>query len=195
MAVGNGMTPRAGQCLVSRHSSALSRDIVPISGRRGGAMSLAQLVSPRSGPRDGPRRRCPATTGSLPDGSTSSADASMPMGKRGCSRGLAGPVAALGGHRSSSRTRSSSCERRSPTRASTRAHTRSRSTWHGVTARLRSLRSRGSGGSSLGGGSSPPAPEAAAELVRPVLCRDAQRALAGRHRPRCASPVGARSRS
>ena len=59
------------------------------------------------------------------------------------------------------------------------------STWRVGTVRPRSSpRSRRSGGSCPGGGSSPRATEAAAELVRAVRSRDAERTLAGRHHPR-----------
>ena len=56
------------QCLVSRHSSALSRDMVPTSGERGGRCLLLSWWSRRSGSKGARRLKCPATTGSLPGG-------------------------------------------------------------------------------------------------------------------------------
>src|SRR6266566_4539601 len=69
------------ECLSSRHSSALSRDIVPTSGGRGRGCRSRGWWSRRSGSKEERRPRWPATTGSPHGGSTSAAGGSTLEGR------------------------------------------------------------------------------------------------------------------
>ena len=149
------ITRWAGECLSSRHSSALSRDIVPTSGGRGRGCRSRGSWSRRSGSKVGRRARWPATTGSPRGGSTSSVGASMPEGKPGSSRDLGDPAGAPSGPRRCWKERSSRSGRGSRISGWTRARRRSGST-SSVDIRTSSCpRSRRSGGSCPVGASSP----------------------------------------
>ena len=110
------------QCLVSRHSWQLSRDIVDTSLRRGGRPCRRRsLSSPPSCWRDAAKARSPVTTTSRVTGCSNWSNATRPRARRRSNHTRAAPTTIPARSAPRSKTRSCGCAKLWTSRATTLA--------------------------------------------------------------------------